>query len=111
MIEQHFIIQRDLIAQELPHPTDLLLHGREIADPYRWLEDPDAPEALEPLLTRRLRALQSRGVVLIVDDADALDPWTARVVSACRTTGPVLRALPLSLDAPAARLNGAGEVV
>ncbi len=74
-------------------------------DALRAPSDPDAPEALEPRLTRRLRALQSRGVVLIVDDADALDPWTARVVSACRAAGPVLRALPLSLDAPAARLE------
>ena len=40
------------VRQQLAYPSTRrdrvveTLHGREIADPYRWLEDPDSPETI-----------------------------------------------------------------
>src|SRR5262249_43665704 len=49
----------------------------------------------------RFRAALASGTVLLVDDADRIDSWTAGVIARCRSAGSVLRALPAG-EAPSA---------
>jgi hypothetical protein len=45
----------------------------------------------------RLRAALGRGLVVVVDDAEEMDRWSAEVIGRCRAAGTIVRAL---VDAP-----------
>ncbi|MGK3960838.1 protein kinase [Sorangium sp. So ce118] len=54
------------------------------------------------LVEAQLQADLAGGLVLLVDDADRLDRWSAAAIERCRAAGAVLRVLPETPDAPPA---------
>lgn len=101
--------ERGLAAVVMRHDAPAFRAAARVVSPDEIDKGQAVSISAAPELAREITALTARGSVLLIDDADELDPRSARVVEAARSAGSIVRARLEPVDDDAVRLRPLAE--